>query len=971
MGLRMSWATVALTALAVVLWGPAARGTAQSPGTCVVPERLGVVFVLDDSGSMASNDRANLRAVAAGIGLDALADGSIAAAVNFTSAASTLFVPTELLGDVRTQLKATITSGLYSMGGTAYEPAFERTLGELAAMPATVDRKAVVFLSDGQPNDLYSADRQIGERGIPIFTVAFGAADRTQMAQIAARSGGQAYDVASAGEAQAAFARIVSRLTCDNPQVTEQVDLEPGQTATFPFAIEPTDREFRALAAWESGDVKVELVRPRDLGVLDAQSQLAGETFDDGDTFVQARAVDPAAGGWKLQVTASADNVARVAVSIDVFKRLTTDPPDAPLLTAPRDGATVARGDTTVTFTAARGARSYAVIVDGEVAAEVDASETRATVAPGGGSHEIYVEAINEYGHTPSNRVQVTVPGPPADPGTGTGTGTGSGATDLELLRAYMPRLFLDGKEDYSPIDAEDFLLRDGTELCGHASATTCRHPQPLLASDGRMSRLSDLALANTERSWLSFDEGDRSGTPRIYGHVVGPTLQAPYRYLDYWWYFANNNNPFGSSWDHRGDWEGVYVALAPGDGAGFEWVGFDGHGHSTRYLPQVLRCARPGATSEPDLHRQACGGGAMRVNAYAAHGSHATYPRRCSRNFVDVAGGMLAELIGLDSDVVCLQTMGEKGLLPEGDFNGERPFAGNERPADVIKVLPESQGAWPRWKGRWGDPEDGDQSAGPTSPGRQLRFDDPLRATSCTDRWAGDNNKYPCSAASVRTAAARGGDIGECEPWFGPAIAVGVCDAPVLREAITKGNVGRVAPGIDALGAANANGVAQLAGMLTPASPPVRVAAASGVIYARAVSGRQAVEALYDARPGGLVIKARRDALARPLLRVRDGRGRLVTPRAVYKVHVRPLSRPRVRVLSRRRNVVTLRVRGASSVRISGPGVRDALRGVRRGRVRLAVGGASLSVQVAAVARGRVSSRPVTVTLPRARRAP
>jgi uncharacterized protein YegL len=645
------------------MWGGAASGTAQAPSTCEVPTRLGVVFVLDDSGSMQSEDPDTLRAVAAGIGLDALADGSLAAAVTFTSAATTLFGPTALEGAARTELKSTMASQLFSSGGTAYEPAFVRTLAELDAMPASVDRKAVVFLSDGQSGDAYTADRQIGAQGVPIFTVAFGTADRTQMAAIAAQSGGQAYDVASPGEAQAAFARIISRLTCDNPQISEQVELDAGESASFPFTIEPTDREFRALAAWETGDVTVELLRPRELGVLDAQSQLAGETFESGDTFAQARAVDPAAGGWRLRVSASPANLARVAVSIDVFNRLTTDPPDAPRLTAPRDGATLDAGETTVAFTAARGARSYAVIVDGASAADVAAPATSATVTLDGGSHELYVEARNEYGRTPSDRVRLTVSRPTAP--TGTATGSTPWPTNLQLLQQYMPRVFLDDNERYAPIDAEDFLLRHDTTLCNDTSATVCRHPQQLASRGGRLSALSDLSLANSANSWLNFDEGDRRGQPRIYGHVISASLQTPYTFLDYWWFFANNDNPYGGSWDHRGDWEGAYVALSPRPGAGFAWIGFDGHGHATRYLPQVLRCAVAGATSEADVHERECDEDARRVNAYAANGSHATYPRRCGRNLVDVAAGLFGEVIGIGSSPVCVQTAGRQGRAP------------------------------------------------------------------------------------------------------------------------------------------------------------------------------------------------------------------------------------------------------------------------------------------------------------------
>lgn len=324
--------------------------------------------------------------------------------------------------------------------------------------------------------------------------------------------------------------------------------------------------------------------------------------------------------------------------------------------------------------------------------------------------------------------------------------------------------------------------------------------------------------------------------------------------------------------------------------------------------------------------------------------------------------------------------------MLPEGDFNGKQAFAGNEAPEAMVKIMSTAASAWPLWKGHWGDPDGGALSPGPRSPGQQERFRDPLVTTSCTDRWVGANNKYACAAASTRGAglrttappaagssadAVRFADVDECDPWFGPMIAVGTCDAAIVREAIEAGTLGQATAGIEASGAANANGVAQLAGVLTPAAPPVHVAAASGLIYARAAFGRQTVEALYDARPGGLVVKAARDALGRPLLRVRDRGGRLVAPRATYKLHARPLARPTVRALRRTATVATLRVRGAASVRITGAGVRDVVRTVRAGRVRLTVGRSARSLRVAAVARGRVSSRPVTVKLPRAGRAP
>ena len=130
----------------------AAMPSAAAESACVVPRQLGVVFVLDDSGSMNSNDPDNLRGTAAGIGLDQLADGSVAAASKFSSTATTIFAPTRLSGS-RDTLKTRVDDALLSSGGTIYEQAFKDAKRQLDAMPATVDKKAVVFLSDGAPND--------------------------------------------------------------------------------------------------------------------------------------------------------------------------------------------------------------------------------------------------------------------------------------------------------------------------------------------------------------------------------------------------------------------------------------------------------------------------------------------------------------------------------------------------------------------------------------------------------------------------------------------------------------------------------------------------------------------------------------------------------------------------------------------------------------------------------------------------
>lgn len=123
-------------------------------------------------------------------------DRAVAAASTFEDAARPIFQPT-LLGSDRALLKQRIADSLLSSGGTDYEVAFAEAKRQLDAMPAAVDRKAVVFLSDGEPNGPYIADAVIAGAGVPIFAIGFGEAPGEALAGIAARSGAQAFVVRS------------------------------------------------------------------------------------------------------------------------------------------------------------------------------------------------------------------------------------------------------------------------------------------------------------------------------------------------------------------------------------------------------------------------------------------------------------------------------------------------------------------------------------------------------------------------------------------------------------------------------------------------------------------------------------------------------------------------------------------------------------------------------------------------------
>jgi len=225
--------------------------------------RLGVVFVIDDSGSNVEvpTDPTLLRAAAAKVALEYLPAGSLVAALRFASGSATIFGPTNLTAENRLDLAEAIRRSLQSSGSTNYESAFLTAASLLDQMTAT-GRRIVIFISDGMPTSPYSADQQIAQRGVPIHTIGYGTASKEELQGIASRSGGRFYEIQDIAQAQNAFAQIVNPLVCNNPIVSGTSTITPSVALSRSFSVTGTIPGFTALASWTVGVPTVFLRRP-------------------------------------------------------------------------------------------------------------------------------------------------------------------------------------------------------------------------------------------------------------------------------------------------------------------------------------------------------------------------------------------------------------------------------------------------------------------------------------------------------------------------------------------------------------------------------------------------------------------------------------------------------------------------------------------------------------------------------------
>lgn len=231
---RSSWRRVLpATLLAFAAFG-LTLAFAKPTRTVDVPvDQAAIMLVTDQSGSMLADDvtptRIDAAKTAATSFVDELPDAVLVGFESYSSGVVSVVDPTTDHDDVRDAI-----AGVEANGGTATGEALTAALDRLEARKTEDGRTApaaIVLLSDGKNTEgvepIIPADRA-RELRIPIYTVALGTddgyvqgpngeilavpPDRETLRLIAQRSGGRAFEAAEAGELDAVYRSLGSRI---------------------------------------------------------------------------------------------------------------------------------------------------------------------------------------------------------------------------------------------------------------------------------------------------------------------------------------------------------------------------------------------------------------------------------------------------------------------------------------------------------------------------------------------------------------------------------------------------------------------------------------------------------------------------------------------------------------------------------------------------------------------------------------
>lgn len=254
----------------------------------VLEEDTRLMLVIDDSGSMGSNNKMQLAILGGKIFANLARDGHKLGVVKFNSSASTLYALTAMDAATRAAAKAAIDT-LSAGGGTNIDSGLSLALSAIQGEGDRACQQAIILLSDGSqggPVDSGLIDTLVSE-GVVVHAIALGptGVDIPTMQGVASGTGGKYFFADDGGDLPGIFAVLAAETAEGGVLNTANGTLLPGDSADVPFPVDDTTTQISFVVSWDGGDLAVGLEGPGNVS-LDADTVDDDFSYSIDDTSV-------------------------------------------------------------------------------------------------------------------------------------------------------------------------------------------------------------------------------------------------------------------------------------------------------------------------------------------------------------------------------------------------------------------------------------------------------------------------------------------------------------------------------------------------------------------------------------------------------------------------------------------------------------------------------------------------------------
>lgn len=278
-------------------WIRSKTGITSGPGSS--DDTIATTLIIDNSGSMSSNDPAALRRDAAIAYVNTAVPGDYVGAVGFESSAYDIAAMTQLPAG-KEALTAALTLGVFAGGGTDIGAGLRRgcTMLDSTTLPT---KRAAILLTDGDGG--YSNEATcFAAKGWRIFTVGLGAGVNSSLLhQIATQTGGTYQPVPSAFQLQCRFQQVRALAAGGQSTPCDSEVIRPGETITKSVTVAPRQSQISFVTNWPGSDVEMSLVSPSGR-VIDRASDAWDVTHSVAATHEEYVVQVPEPGAWTVRL---------------------------------------------------------------------------------------------------------------------------------------------------------------------------------------------------------------------------------------------------------------------------------------------------------------------------------------------------------------------------------------------------------------------------------------------------------------------------------------------------------------------------------------------------------------------------------------------------------------------------------------------------------------------------------------------